>query len=378
MTEKSLFGKTSRGEDVYSYKITNSSGEYVTILSLGAVVHRLCVRDGGGRLRDVVLGFETLREYETGSAYFGALVGRAANRISGCSAFIDGKNYFFPDTGGGVTLHGGLEGFDRKNFAAREFDPAGFSVTLETVSPDGDQGFPGNLSLSVTYTFSGGSALSDGSALSAEYSAVSDAATIVNVTNHSYFNLSGADSGKNIYGTKLKIRGRKITPLGSDFTPTGEISRVRGTVFDFTSFKAIGKDIDAPDPQLLLAGGYDINYVLDGADNADGENGETGADGEHGASAENGTDALPLAAEAYSEESGISLAVFTDRPCMQFYSGNFLTDLSGKDGAPYGRRHGFCLETQGFPDAENKKFPDNIIGPGKEFKSVTVYAFGRR
>ena len=413
MTEKSLFGRTPGGEAVYSYKITNAEGESVTILSLGATVHSLLVKDGDGSLCDVVLGCRTVAEYETGDAYFGALVGRVANRISGCGMLIDGQKYTFPDTGGGVTLHGGSRGFNLKLFEAREYDPAASTLTLETTSPDGDQGFPGKLSLSVSYTFT------DTGALIMEYSAVSDAKTPVNLTNHTYFNLCGEASGKNVYDTQLKLAAGRITPLGGDFTPTGELLPVGGTVFDFRRGKAIGADLDRDDPQLALAGGYDVNYVLDrvpdgltdgsadgvpggftggSADGAPGgfTGGLTGgsADGAPGgftggsAGCDSSASAweyfcggrapLPLVASAFSPGSGIALYVFTDRPCMQFYSGNFLTDFKGKSGVVYSRRYGFCLETQGYPDAENKNLPGNILAPGEEFKSTTVYAFGRR
>ncbi|MBR5059858.1 MAG: galactose mutarotase [Clostridia bacterium] len=363
MTVKNLFGKTLCGEDVFSYKITNSKGEYVTILSLGATVYRICVRDGCGNLRDVALGYGSVREYETGDTYFGALVGRVAGRISGCGTVIDGQRFTFPDTGGGVTLHGGVKGFNLKHFTVQGPDPSSSSMTLKTFSPDGDQGFPGNLSLSVTYTFT------DDSALIIEYTASSDAKTPVNLTNHSYFNLCGADSGKNIYDTELTILGDRVTPLGSDFTPSGDVCGVSGTAFDFTRFKPIGKDIEKDDPQLILAGGYDINYVLGG----------DLKDRGRFLPAAFQKDAFPdvsLAAVAYSRESKIVLAVFTDRPCVQFYSGNFLTGLTGKDGAPYSRRCGFCLETQGYPDAENKSFPGNLFAAGEIFRSKTVYAFG--
>ena len=359
MVTKRYFGDTPAGEKVTAFKIGNSFGEFVEVLDYGATVFAISVKDGFGGIRDVNLGYDTVAEYISENTHFGATIGRTVNRISGCKFTLNGKTYELADNDGGVSIHGGFEGFDRKMFDAEVCGEE--SVIFSRLSPDGEENYPGNLEFSVKFTFG------DDHALVIDYNAVSDADTIFMPTNHSYFNLDGHDSGHNIYSQKLLLNAGYVTPLGADFTPSGELAAVEGTPYDFTEFKEIGRDIDEDNAQLKFAGGYDINFVL-----------------------KNGKPVLPekfagvtldsnlnFAALAYSDESGICMAVETDLPCTQLYTGNFMKQSGGKLGTEYNRRFAFCLETQGYPDAINKpQFPSIVLKKGEKFESRTVYAFG--
>ncbi|MBR5007176.1 MAG: galactose mutarotase [Clostridia bacterium] len=358
-----LFDYTESGVPVYSYTLKNRKNESVEILNFGAIIRRISVLDKSGKLRDIVLGFDDVKSYIGSDTYFGAFIGRVANRISGCKFSLEGQIYTLYDNNNGVSLHGGKNGFDKKLLTASVPEDDFQSVVFFGISPDGEEGYPGTVFFSVKYT------LTDDSNLIIDYKAETDKPTLFNVTNHSYFNLNGHDSDRNNYETYLKLNSRHITPLGDDFTPTGEIRDISGTPFDFTSFKKIGRDIDARDAQMLLAGGYDINYVFDiSKDLTESEE----------ACMRN---ILPVpelkpVAYAYSEDSGICMEVQTTLPCMQLYSGNFMKDSTGKDGAHYDYRYGFCLETQLFPDAVNKKsFPPVTLVPDKPYQSRTVYSF---
>ena len=361
MTDRCAFAKKD-GCSIDSYRITNSKGEYVEILNYGAVVRKLCVQDAHGQLVDVALGYDSAEEYDNRGTYFGAVIGRAANRISGSSFSFEGKTYRLFDTGGGVSLHGGKVGFNNRLFKLIDISPD--SITLALTSDDGDEGYPGCVELEVSYTFT------DDSDLIINYRAFSDSRTLFNPTNHTYFNLFGHDSGISALDTFLCIRASYITPLGRDFTPDGTFLNVRNTPFDFKSPKKIGRGIEESDGQLSLAGGYDVSYVSDpfAAEKLP----EWALKEQNNGIISN----LPVIACAFADKTGIALLVRTNLPCVQFYSGNFIDRTVGKGGAVYDRRFGFCLETQGYPDAVNKKtFPSITLFPGERYESTTVYSF---
>lgn len=361
MFQQFVFSKNSQFS-VLIYRIKNSKNEYVDILNYGAVVHKICVLDRTGKLVDVALGYASADQYNNRGTYFGSVIGRVANRVSGCSFSLCGKTYSLFDTGGGVSLHGGKVGFNNKLFSLIEDECSSNSITLGLFSEDCEEGYPGNLSLKVKYT------LTDESALVIDYLASVDHSSVFNPTNHTYFNLAGHDSGESALETLLQINSAYVTPLGGDFTPDGTFLNVKNTPFDFSAPKPIGKDIDMKNAQLVLAGGYDINYVLDPYN---------GISLHASAAIADARSDLNTAAFAYSKSSGIAMLVQTSLPCMQFYSGNFLEKVNGKDNAPYDYRFGFCLETQLYPDAMNKKtFPSVTVFPGDGYRSTTVYSFG--
>lgn len=334
--------------EVSKIRITNVKGEYIEVLDFGATLYSCFVRDKQGTLRDVVLGFDTVKEYFESGTCFGATVGRVANRISGAKFTLNGKEYnLFDNTGTNTTLHGGKRGWHKKMWSYEI--KSDNSVKFTIFSPDGDENFPGNMTASVTYTFT------DDSQIILDYCGSSDADTLFNITNHSYFNLDGQDAGTSIYDNYLKINSNETTPLGKDFTPTGEFVKIAGTPYDFSDYKKIGRDIESNDAQMELAAGYDINYVIN----------------------KNNND-FTIAAQAYSENTGISLKCETDMPGVQLYVGNFIDNgTRGKNGAIYNRRHGFALETQFFPDAVNKKsFKNYLLKKGEKFESRTVFEFG--
>lgn len=367
MLKLKYFDKTADGQDVFSVTLTNNDGESCEIISYGATVRTLFIKDKEGVLRDVVLGYDTVADYENNDSYFGAVIGRCANRLTGPSFTINGKEYHTADnTGTGVALHGGNIGFDKKiwtvdlpeaNSAAFEAIKNGGeimsgenSVTFTLLSPDGDEGYPGNLALKVTYT------LSDDAELMIDYEAVCDEDTVLNVTNHSYFNLDGQDCGHDCLNTVVRINSDHITPMGTNFAPTGEIMEVADTVFDFNEFKTIGRDLEYPHPQLIIGAGYDHNFVIR-RDNVKKKD-------------------LSLASQCYSNVSGIEMFTYTDLPGVQFYIGNYIKDSQGKTGARYGRRSGFCFETQFFPNAINTPgFESPLLKKNTVFTSKTVYKF---
>lgn len=337
MITKRLFGTTAEGRPVTAYKLENSSGAYAEILDLGCIVHSIVVpgRDG---LTDVCLGYDTVKEYEEKSGYLGAVVGRFANRIA-CGRFeLNGKSYTLARNDGDNHLHGGNIGFNRYIWDVME---AGEQLTLTHISPDGDEGYPGCLKVSVTYRFT------ESNALSLHYEAVCDADTVINLTNHTYFNLSGHGAGC-IEDHLACINADRFCEGDAGCLPTGRLLDVTGTPFDFRIEKAIGRDINANDIQLNNAGGYDHNFCLNGPD----------------------------AARITSPVSGISVAVETDQPGMQLYVGNFLDDRTGKGGAEYHKRSGFCLETQVYPNAVNvPSFPSPILRRGEKYDRTTTYSF---
>ena len=346
--EKQSFGKTEDGQQMDLYTLANKNGMKVTITNFGASVVSIIVPDKDGKIADVVLGYDDAPGYESGKASIGGTIGRYANRIAGGKFVLDGKTYTLPLNDGPNTLHGGIKGFNKRVWIAKDVSgSAGQALQLTYLSKDGEEGFPGNLSAKVVFT------LGNTNELKIDYSATTDKDTVINLTNHSYFNLSGQGEG-DILGTELTLHASRFTPVDATLIPTGELRSVKGTPFDFTKATPIGARIDQDDEQLKLGKGYDHNWVLDGT-------------------------AMPLrlAAQAYDPKSGRVLEVLTTEPGIQFYTGNFLDGtIHGKDGKVYNRRYAFCLETQHFPDSPNHpKFPTTELKPGQKFHSITVFKF---
>lgn len=346
------FGRTPEGVAVDSYTLSNAKGVRLRAITYGAIVVSLETPDRTGKAADIVLGYKTLNEYIKDTPYFGAIVGRYGNRIAGGKFSLSGKTYTLATNndpaGMKCSLHGGLKGFDKVVWKAEGVEKKGAQgVRFEYLSKDGEEGYPGNLNLKVTYW------LTDSSDWEVEYEAASDKATPLNVTQHSYFNLAGEGNG-DILGHELTLHARRFTPVTVGLIPTGELAPVQGTPLDFTSPHAIGARIGAENEQLKFGGGYDHNWVLD---------------------SQNGS--LAPAAKVLEPSSGRILEVLTTEPGIQFYCGNFLDgSLVGKAGKAYQRRSGFCLETQHYPDSPNQpKFPDTILRPGQTYKSTTVFRF---
>ena len=334
------FGFTREGEEVRAYTITNETGASCTLLDYGATVQALCVPNRDGGFTDVVLGFDSVAEYEDGVCYLGATIGRFGNRIGGAEFSLGGKTYVLAKNDGDNCLHGGRKGFDRRMWQA-SYDENDCAVRFTRLSPDGEEGFPGNLETAVTFRLT-----RTGCALSIEYEAVCDADTIVNLTNHSYFDLSGCGDAME---QTLWINADRYLELGAGTLPSGTIGVVGGTPFDFTVPKPIGRDIEADNEQLRLGAGYDHNYCLN-----------------------NRYDAAALS----SAVTGIRMTVSTDLPGMQLYSGNFITELPGKGGRMMHRRGAICLETQIWPDAMNHwGFPSAVLRRGEKLTSATSYIF---
>ncbi len=348
-TKKSSFGKSPDGEPVDLYVLTNKNGVEAAISTYGGVVVSLKVPDRSDKLGDVVLGFDSVDGYVSDKSYFGALIGRYGNRIGHAQFTLDGKTYTLAKNNGENTLHGGIKGFNKAVWAAKEI-PAkdGQALELSYLSKDGEEGFPGNLSVRVVYT------LTDSNELKIEYSATTDKKTVVNLTNHSYFNLAGPGSG-DILGHVLMIEGDKFTPVDSGLIPTGELRDVAGTPFDFRKPTAIGARVDSDDEQIKLGGGYDHNFVL----------------------RRKAGDPISLAARVVEPKTGRVLEVWTTEPGVQFYTGNFLDGSAhGKGGISYTKRSALCLETQHFPDSPNQpKFPSTELKPGERYHTTTIYKF---
>jgi len=342
------FGKTEDGQAVNLYILTNKNGVEATITNYGGTVVSLKVRDRNGKFEDVVLGYDNLDGYAAGKAYIGATVGRYANRIAHATFTLDGTTYTLAKNDGDNHLHGG---FNKRVWAAKDVSSsAGQALELTYLSKDGEEGFPGTLPVKVVYT------LTDQNELKIDYTATTDKDTVLNLTNHAYFNLGGQGNG-DILQQQVMIQADRFTPIDATSIPTGELRSVKGTPFDFTNSTAIGARIDQDDQQLKLGRGYDHNWVLN--------NPTPGS--------------LFLAAQAYDPHSGRVLEVLTTEPGIQLYTGNFLDGIHGKDGRVYNRRYAFCLETQHFPDSPNHpSFPTTGLKPRQHFQSTTVYKFSTK
>ena len=345
---KEAFGKTGDGRPVALYTLTNSKGMEVRAMTYGGIIVSIRVPDKNGKIGDVVLGHDNVDGYLVNPPYFGAIVGRYANRIAGGTFTLDGVKYTLPKNDGPNTLHGGLVGFNKVVWEAKEFkNSKGVGVAFSYLSKDGEEGFPGNLKVKVTYT------LTDENQLMVDYEASTDKATPINLSQHTYFNLAGEGSG-DILGHHLMLNADRFTPVDKTLIPTGELAPVQGTPMDFTKPTAIGARINDNYEQLVVGKGYDHNWVIN----------RTG-------------DGLVLAARVHEPTTGRILEVFTTQPGVQFYSGNFLDgSIVGKQGHPYKLRNGLCLETQHYPDSPNHPdFPSTILRPGTTFHSQTVFKF---
>ncbi|HEX8335324.1 MAG TPA: aldose epimerase family protein [Pyrinomonadaceae bacterium] len=350
---RASFGSTKGGEAVEIYTLRNGRGAEARVMTYGATLVSLKVPDRAGRFEDVTLGFDSLAAYEQDTHYMGQVIGRYANRIARGRFTLNGVEYKLAVNNGENHLHGGLRGFDKVVWKARPFAArSGDAVEMTYVSRDGEEGYPGTMTVRVVYT------LTASNALRIEYSATTDKDTVVNLTNHAYFNLAGHGAG-DILGHLLTLNADRFTPTDAGSIPTGELRSVAGTPFDFRRATAIGARIDQGEEQLKFGNGYDHNFVV---------NGRPGT--------------LRLAARASEPKSGRVMEVWTTEPGVQLYTGNFLFpdgEGAGKGGAAYRRRHGFCLETQHYPDSPNRPaFPSTVLRKGGRFRSTTVYKFSAR
>lgn len=340
----SKFGVTPAGEEITAYEISNTKGMCAKVINYGAILVSLKVPDKSGKVEDVVLGYDKLEDYYVNSSFFGAVIGPNANRIGNARFTLDGVTYILDKNDGENNLHSHIEkGYHKAVWSAETGEN---SVTFTLGDVDGNMGFPGNRSYAMTYS------LDEENRLTLHYHGGSDKNTIINFTNHSYFNLNGHNAGS-IENHVLQINASYYTPAVSGSIPTGEIAPVAGTPMDFTQPHAIGERINESFDQLVMAGGYDHNWVID---NWDGE--------------------IQQIAEVTAKGTDRVMRVYTNLPGVQFYAGNFIQPTKGKGETVYGARNGMCLETQFFPDTANKpNFPSAVFGPGKEYDSVTVYQF---
>ena len=333
---KAPFGKTKDGQAVEIYTIKNSKGLSIQATTYGAMITSVKAPDRDGKLGEITLGFDTLEEYLAGHPYFGCTVGRYCNRIANATFKLDGKTYKLPANNGDHCLHGGEVGFDKAVWKAEVVDGG---VKFTHTSKDGDQGFPGTLTASVTIT------LDDDNQLTFDYEATTDKPTVCNLTNHCYWNLAGP--GTSVKDHALKLEAAKYTPGGPTLVPTGEIAKVDGTPFDFRQAKAIGKEL------VKVEGGYDLNYVVDG---------EAGK--------------MRLAATVTDPKSGRVMTIHTTKPGIQFYTGNFLDGSNVGRGVKFNKHGAFCLETQHYPDSPNiPDFPSTTLRPGETYRSKTIHKF---
>lgn len=340
------FGQTPAGESVTLYTLKNAQGMEVHIMNYGGIIQKILTPDRNGKIEDVVLGFETLAEYIKDTPYFGAIVGRFGNRIANGKFTLDGKEYTLAAQNNGQHLHGGLVGFDKKVW---KVDAASAqSLTLSYISKDMEEGFPGNLSIKMTYT------LSEDNEILIAYEATTDKATVLNLSNHSYFNLSG-NAKRDILNQEVQIDASHLVAVNKVIIPTGELTPVSGTPFDFTKPHVVGDRInDTSSEQIVLGGGYDHCWVLDKPKKS-----------------------YAKIATVVDPVSGRKMFVSTDQPGVQLYTGNFLDGhLIGKYGVSYGKRFGLCLETEHFPDSPNQpNFPNTTLRPGEVYKTKTAYQF---
>ncbi len=346
MTEGKLtgtpWGKTPDGEAVELYTLTNAKGVEARIANYGGIMVSLKVPDRSGVPGDVVAGFDSLEGYLKPPPYFGAIIGRYGNRIGKARFSLNGVEYMLAKNDGENHLHGGLRGFDKRVWKGQPLSHQ--SLELTYLSKNGEEGYPGNLAATVTYT------LTDANELKIEYTATTDKTTVVNLTNHSYFNLAG---NGDILGHEVIIQADRFTPVDKGLIPTGELRNVAGTPFDFRTAKTIGERIEQKDEQLIFGHGYDHNWVLTRSGSG-----------------------LELAAKVTAPDTGRVLEVLTTEPGLQFYTGNFLDGTLQGKGKVYTRRSAFCMETQHFPDSPNKpNFPSTVLQPGEKYHTTTVYRF---
>ncbi len=348
--QKQAFGKLQDGRSVDLYVLTNKQGAEAEITNYGATLVSLKVPDRSGKPGDVVLGYDKIEGYENGKAFFGASVGRYGNRIAHAKFVLDGVTYTLEKNDGENHLHGG---FNKRIWTAKDVSSgAGQALELTYLSKDGEEGYPGNVSVKIVYTLLAGQ-----NALKIDYTATTDKDTVLNLTHHSYFNLAGQGNG-DVLKQQLTIHGGRFTPVDSGLIPTGELREVRNTPFDFLQPFAIGTRIDQDDQQLKFGKGYDHNWVLD----------------------RKSPGSMFEAAEVYDPQTGRVMEVSTTEPGLQFYSGNFLDgSIQGKDGKTYAHRSALCLETQHFPDSPNHAdFPSTVLKPGQQLHSTTIYKFSTR
>ena len=336
------------GDSVYLYTLTNEEGIEAQITNYGGIIVSVNAPDKNGNYNDVALGFNTLEEYlEKNGPNFGCLIGRYANRIANGKFNLEGKTYELEVNSGQHHIHGGSNAFDTKVWQSNSFkNIEGVGIKLNYVSDDGEAGYPGKLDIEVTYT------LTRDNEIMIEYEAVTDKTTIVNLTNHSYFNLAGHDAGK-ILDHQVMINAAQFTPIDETLIPNGEITTLENTPLDFSEFHSIGERIEADHPQIKRANGYDHNYIIRGNEGS-----------------------LRTAAKVFDPESMRMLEVYTTEPGMQFYTGNFLSGITGKDGAQYQKRDGFAMEAQHYPNSPNQEnFPSAVLKPGETYRQTTIYRF---
>lgn len=345
---KSYFGQLENGDKVYLYTLRNEKGVEVKITNYGGIVTSIKVPDKEGRVGEVTLGYDILEDYLIESPYFGALIGRYGNRIAKGKFEIDGEQYQLPVNDEPNSLHGGDKGFDKVVWKAKVNGGEEPNLTLTYLSGDGEMGYPGNLDVKVVYTL-----LKD-NALKIDYEATTDQATVLNLTNHTYFNLAGRNGGS-ILDHQIKIDADKYLPINEFKIPIGDPEVVVNSPFDFTTFKTIGKDIEADDLQIKNGNGYDHCWVFTDSSKQ-----------------------LKLGAVVREVGSGRQMEVYTTEPAVQFYAGNFLDgQYTGENGENYPHRSGFCLETQHYPDSPNRAdFPSTLLQPGEKYQSTTIYKFG--
>ena len=344
------YGKLADQTPINQVTLTNSNGVSVDVINYGGIITRIETPDSNGNMGNIVLGMDNLEDYTNATTYFGAIIGRFGNRIANGKFSLNGTDYQLATNDGANHLHGGVQGFDKKVWTMAPFSTENSAgVTLSLVSPDGDQGYPGELTTKVTYT------LTNKNTLDMQFVAKTNKPTIINMTQHSYFNLAGKGD---ILDHQMQINSNAITPVDGGLIPTGELMQVAGTAFDFRNPKAIGKEINVDDEQLKLGKGYDHNFVLKNKPNHD----------------------LIEAANVYEPSSGRTLTVYTEEPAVQFYSGNFLDGSSKQaSGLVHKQRSGFCLEPQHFPDAPNQPtFPTTTLLPGDVYSTRIVYEFGTK
>ena len=349
--EKKAFGRTLDGVDIDQYILKNRNGMEISVINYGGIITSWKAKDRECNYKDIVLGFNKLSEYETETPYFGAIIGRYGNRIDKGKFTLNGEKYTLAVNNGKNHLHGGLKGFDKVVWDSKEVvEDMSASLVLSYVSNDMEEGYPGNLEVQVIYT------LNNNDELSVKYEAVSDKTTIINLTQHSYFNLS-ADFNKNILDHDILINADSFLPVDSILIPTGEIRNVGDTPFDFRRPKNVGEEISNSNKQLMIGNGYDHCWVLNNQDQG-----------------------LRFVASAYDSGTGRLLEVFSDQPGIQFYSGNFLDGtLKSKIGGIYDFRSGFCLETQHYPNSPNEKgFPSVNLNPGEKYMTETIFKFSSK